>query len=128
MLGSVISATSGGQFRGNAALDAQDGTYEGWLLRFTSGPLAGQSRVISGYVGATRTFLFDTPFTEAPTAGSSFVIFPPATAVLRLVFRDPGADGQYNTFDDIGAPLPDDRFTLTVSDQLVDPAGNKLDG
>ncbi len=25
-------------------------------------------------------------------------------------------------------PLPDDRFTLTVSDVLVDPAGNRLDG
>lgn len=26
------------------------------------------------------------------------------------------------------APLPDDRFTLTISDSLVDPAGNRLDG
>ncbi len=26
------------------------------------------------------------------------------------------------------APLPDDRFTLTVKDTLVDPVGNKLDG
>jgi hypothetical protein len=25
-------------------------------------------------------------------------------------------------------PLPDDRFTLTVDDELVDPAGNRLDG
>ena len=25
-------------------------------------------------------------------------------------------------------PLPDDRFTLTVSDAIVDPAGNRLDG
>lgn len=25
-------------------------------------------------------------------------------------------------------PLPDDRFTLTISDLLVDPAGNRLDG
>lgn len=25
-------------------------------------------------------------------------------------------------------PLPDDRFTLTISDNLVDPAGNNLDG
>lgn len=29
------------------------------------------------------------------------------------------------TFDDF---LPDDRYTLTVSDNLVDPAGNNLDG
>ncbi len=26
------------------------------------------------------------------------------------------------------APLPDDRFTLTISDNLVDPVGNRLDG
>jgi hypothetical protein len=26
------------------------------------------------------------------------------------------------------APLPDDRFTLTIRDNLVDPVGNKLDG
>lgn len=25
-------------------------------------------------------------------------------------------------------PLPDDRFTLTISDAIVDPAGNRLDG
>lgn len=25
-------------------------------------------------------------------------------------------------------PLPDDRFTLTLSDSIIDPAGNKLDG
>ncbi len=26
------------------------------------------------------------------------------------------------------APLPDDRFTLTINDNLLDPAGNRLDG
>jgi hypothetical protein len=44
---------------------------------------------------------------------------------------DPAADGQLAagrivlTF---AAPLPDDRLTLTISDALVDPAGNALDG
>ena len=37
----------------------------------------------------------------------------PATATIQLVFAE---------------PLPDDRFTLTLKDGLVDPAGNKLDG
>ncbi|MFM7072282.1 MAG: hypothetical protein ACKO38_10875, partial [Planctomycetota bacterium] len=36
-----------------------------------------------------------------------------ATAQVRLVFA---------------MPLPDDRFTLTINDTLLDPAGNKLDG
>ncbi|WP_425613474.1 dockerin type I domain-containing protein [Anatilimnocola sp. NA78] len=36
-----------------------------------------------------------------------------AAAQVRLVFAE---------------PLPDDRFTLTINDTLLDPAGNKLDG
>ncbi|MCO6044792.1 hypothetical protein NG895_12845 [Aeoliella sp. ICT_H6.2] len=47
------------------------------------------------------------------------------------VINDAPADGQVATatiiitFDQY---LPDDRYTLTVSDNLVDPAGNNLDG
>ncbi|MFN0021570.1 MAG: dockerin type I domain-containing protein [Pirellulaceae bacterium] len=37
----------------------------------------------------------------------------PATASIRLVFAQ---------------PLPDDRFTLTIKDSVLDPAGNGLDG
>ncbi len=37
----------------------------------------------------------------------------PASATVRLFFS---------------SPLPDDRYTLSVSDNLVDPAGNQLDG
>ena len=37
----------------------------------------------------------------------------PATATIQLVFAN---------------PLPDDRFTLTIKDAIVDPAGNHLDG
>src|SRR5205085_334338 len=52
----------------------------------------------------------------------------PALATVELVFRLPGPDGVFNTADDIGAPLPDDRFTLTVNDDIIDKAGNHLDG
>ena len=37
----------------------------------------------------------------------------------------PAVDSVILTFTE---PLPDDRFTLTVFDNLVDPVGNKLDG
>ncbi len=37
----------------------------------------------------------------------------PALATITLTFAE---------------PLPDDRYTLTISDTLVDPAGNRLDG
>src|SRR5262249_44944033 len=52
----------------------------------------------------------------------------PALATVELVFRLPGPDGKFNTPDDIGAPLADDRFTLTVDDDIIDLAGNHLDG
>jgi Ca2+-binding RTX toxin-like protein len=51
-----------------------------------------------------------------------------AHATVTLVFLDLGADGLPFTADDVGAPLPDDRFTLTITDDIVDPAGNRLDG
>ncbi|HOP76785.1 MAG TPA: Ig-like domain-containing protein [Thermogutta sp.] len=53
-----------------------------------------------------------------PIAGITFVADPlvpgaPARGTLVLTFAE---------------PLPDDRFTLTISDELRDPAGNRLDG
>ena len=59
---------------------------------------------------------------QPPMAGQ------PALATVELVFRVPGPDGVFNTPDDIGAPLPDDRFTLIVNDDIIDLAGNHLDG
>ncbi|MEX0939164.1 MAG: Ig-like domain-containing protein [Pirellulales bacterium] len=41
------------------------------------------------------------------------VVGMPASASIQLVFAE---------------PLPDDRYTLSISDSLVDPAGNSLDG
>ena len=52
----------------------------------------------------------------------------PALATVELVFRTPGPDGVFNTSDDVGKPLPDDRFTLTILDSIIDLAGNNLDG
>jgi hypothetical protein len=51
-----------------------------------------------------------------------------ALATVELVFRSAGPDGLFNTPDDIGALLPDDRYTLIVSDNIIDLAGNRLDG
>ncbi|MFV2068411.1 MAG: Ig-like domain-containing protein, partial [Pirellulales bacterium] len=44
---------------------------------------------------------------------------------------DPALDGQPSTGTitlNFFESLPDDRFTLTISDSIVDPAGNRLDG
>ena len=50
------------------------------------------------------------------------------TATVTLVFRTAGLDGVFDTADDVGSPLPDDRFTLTILDELRDFVGNRLDG
>jgi subtilisin-like proprotein convertase family protein len=57
-----------------APLSPVDGAYVGLTMTFTSGPNAGQSRVISGYTGATRTFTFSTPWGSAPLTGDPFYI------------------------------------------------------
>ncbi|MDA0660394.1 MAG: Ig-like domain-containing protein [Planctomycetota bacterium] len=50
-----------------------------------------------------------------------------AVARVELIFHDP-VDAILFNGNDRGTPLPDDRFTLTLSDQLSDAAGNALDG
>ncbi|MCA9202677.1 MAG: hypothetical protein KDA59_06520, partial [Planctomycetales bacterium] len=52
----------------------------------------------------------------------------PAVGYIVLHFSLPGADGVVGTADDILNPLPDDRYTLSISDLVVDPVGNALDG
>lgn len=71
---------------------------------------------------------------EAP---GTFVLKGDATGIVSLTAKiepgtnlSPGVGGLANakvrlTFS---KPLPDDRFTLTINDNLLDPAGNKLDG
>lgn len=61
-------------FIGASSLSSVDDFYNNMALTFTSGALANQTRKITDYVGATRTFTFSTAFTSAPANGSSFVI------------------------------------------------------
>lgn len=51
-----------------------------------------------------------------------------ASGIVTLTFTDPGADQTLGTADDVLRPLPDDRYTLYISEAIVDPAGNALDG
>lgn len=53
------------------------------------------------------------PITNIAIVASSMAIGAPSTATVRLTFA---------------APLPDDRYTLTIQDNIVDLANNKLDG
>ncbi len=53
------------------------------------------------------------PIKQIIVTNNPVVVGQPATATVQLVFNE---------------PLPDDRFTLTINDNLRDPAGNALDG
>ncbi len=51
-----------------------DGAYVGRYLLFTSGDLAGESQLITGYEGATHTFAFGLSFSQRPAVGDTFDI------------------------------------------------------
>jgi predicted AlkP superfamily pyrophosphatase or phosphodiesterase/Ca2+-binding RTX toxin-like protein len=114
--GTVQAGATATSFAGGAGLSPVDDFYTGQILLFAAadgGPLAGQARLVSDYAGATRTFTLASGFSAAPAAGATFQVLPMATASVELRFA---------------APLPDDRYTLTVGDTLLDPAGNLSDG
>lgn len=121
--GTLSAVTNAGRFASTTAalLDVND-DHVGATLRFTSGALAGEERFITDYIvgpGATRTFVFQNPFPAAPAVGDNFILVSPAEARIQLIFEDPG---------EFATALADDRFTLTIADNLVDPPGNNLDG
>jgi hypothetical protein len=65
------------RFHAANGLSDQDDYYNGMSVRFTSsatGNILGESREISDYEGAARTFHFGTDFTEPPRDGDAFVI------------------------------------------------------
>ncbi|WP_146408387.1 dockerin type I domain-containing protein [Allorhodopirellula heiligendammensis] len=51
-----------------------------------------------------------------------------ASVVFASDIIAPGAPATGSVTLFFAEPLPDDRFTLTISDTVVDPAGNRLDG
>lgn len=57
----------------NPNLSSVDDTYNGRRLRFITGTLAGQERVISDYTGSTKTFTV-AAFGGAPSTGDAFVV------------------------------------------------------
>jgi len=54
---------------------AVDEFYDDHTFVFTSGDLAGQARVITGYNGTTKQATFDEPWTSAPAEDDEFIVF-----------------------------------------------------
>lgn len=52
-----------------------DDDWKGYLLRFESGTLTGQTAWLSGSAQSTQFLTTDTPFTAAPSTGDAFVLY-----------------------------------------------------
>jgi hypothetical protein len=74
--GAVVDASpTAGSFTTNIT-GFGDGFFEDQNFGFENGAaLAGQSKIITGYVSATGEFLFSEPFTAAPANGDDVIVF-----------------------------------------------------
>jgi hypothetical protein len=61
-------------YLGGTYLSASDDKYNGKTIRFISGALAGQERVVTDYTGATRTFTVGVALGSAPVVGVDFIV------------------------------------------------------
>lgn len=68
------SATSGSFV--TTLVSSTNDQYNGQIIRFIEGTLLGQPRIISDYVGSSKTLTVNHNFTSAPSNGSKFVVFP----------------------------------------------------
>lgn len=87
----------------------------------------GQIRRVTNVVGNTITVggfpnLAVGGFPTAPAAGDSFTLIDSNNTIGITALNTASVTLTFAT------PLPDDRFRVAVSENLVDPAGNKLDG
>jgi hypothetical protein len=81
----ITSATNDSTFTGTGGdLSSVDSFYNGKYIYFTSGSLAGQRGLISGYVGATKTFTVAAPFATLASVGSTFEIESDDTGTSQL--------------------------------------------
>lgn len=80
-------------------------------------------------------FLYDALDSEIAAALGQYQVVGDHNGIISIgsveVINDPVVVGENATASIVlhfTEPLPDDRFTLTVRDNLVDPVGNRLDG
>lgn len=76
--GTVVSATAGTIQLANSA-PSGNGALDGAMVTITSGVGQGETKILSNYVGATRTADIDTNWVATPTAGvSTYAVIPTA--------------------------------------------------
>ena len=74
--GTVVDTTPSATEFTTSLTQAADDFYADQIIYFTSGNLAGQSKPIASYDGATKTITADEAFTSAPANGDAFDILP----------------------------------------------------
>jgi Tfp pilus assembly protein PilV len=58
----------------DAGASATDNTYNGLIIRILAGPGAGESRTVTGYLGATKVATVNTPWTTIPDNSSIYAL------------------------------------------------------
>lgn len=90
--GSIDDANpAAGDFDGDQNLSDQDDFYNGYYVRFESGPLAGEARLVTDYVGNSRNLQFGTAFSADPNNGDTFEILEPEEGEA-YIFRFDGTE------------------------------------
>jgi hypothetical protein len=93
---SAVSGTNptAASFTGGADLQSDDDVYDGCVLSFTTGALAGAASAITGYTGASRTIQVAPPFAQAPATGDQFSIgqIPFPDIAVEIVASSVAAD------------------------------------
>lgn len=68
--------------------NATDHWYEDKVIEFTSGALNGLTRVISEYIGATKTVKFDEPLPSAPADNVTFDLLTTHTHPITKIAHE----------------------------------------
>lgn len=104
-----------------ASARTENDVYKGFPIEITSGPGAGQQRVISAYDGATRTATVAAAWTEMPDTTSTFKIdvgMLPFGSGIRVYFR-----AKILQLGSTYLPGPGFVFALFDADRNVDADG-----
>lgn len=103
------SPTSG-SFKGASSLSSTDGAYVNGTIQFNSGALAGQSSVITAYIGATREITVSPGFSGAPANDDGFTI---------TVWNQQQAAQSLDYFELIGYQLGGQGVGITLTTSLA---------
>lgn len=93
---STVTGTPTPNFFDTNLAEATDDHYNGCIIIFTSGNLAGQASIIVDYNGTTKEITVDPAFVETPVSTDAFVILSNPMGALKI-----GSKGLDQIFDAI---------------------------